>query len=111
MPVDIHEHIINISPSIKNERNLIKNQDNLQEISKKIGTLIDKLSALPNCKRIHLFLSVQSALAIEIGRKYQEGTHKNWVIHNYDAQSGRYIWALELSKTGFLRVVNGAGTR
>ena len=100
LPVDIQNHIINISPSVENERNLIKNQDNLQESSKIIGVLIDKLSALPNCKRIHLFLSVQSALAIEIGRKYQEGTHKNWVIHNYDAQSGAYNWALELSKSG-----------
>jgi hypothetical protein len=100
LPSDMQDYVIDISPSIARERNLIKNQDNLQHISKDIGVIIDKLSALPKCKRVHLFLSVQSALAIEIGRRYQEGTHKNWVIHNYDAQSGTYNWALELSKSG-----------
>lgn len=81
-------------------RNLIKNQDNLQEMSARIGELIDRLSALPGCKRIHLFLSVQSALAIEVGRRYQEGTQQNWVIHNFDPSSQSYTWALELSSSG-----------
>ena len=49
---------------------------------------------------MHLFLSIQSSLAIELGRCYQEGTHKNWVIHNFDAQAGEYNWAVELSKSG-----------
>ena len=44
-------------------------------------------------------------LAIEIGRKYQEGTHKNWVIHNYDAQFGAYNWAVELSKSGVMEYI------
>ena len=44
-------------------------------------------------------------LAIEIGRKYQEGTHKNWVIHNYDAHAGTYIWALELSKSDVMEYI------
>ncbi|MCJ8312385.1 MAG: SAVED domain-containing protein [Saccharospirillaceae bacterium] len=100
LPSNVQEYVIEISPSIARERNLIKNQDNLQHISKNIGVIIDKLSALPKCKRVHLFLSVQSSLAIEIGRRYQEGTHKKWIIHNYDAESGRYHWALELSKFG-----------
>ncbi|MGF1865299.1 SAVED domain-containing protein [Enterovibrio norvegicus] len=81
-------------------RNLIKNQDNLLEMSASIGALIDRLSALPGCKRVHLFLSVQSTLAIEIGRRYQEGIHQNWVIHNFDPSSQSYPWALELTKSG-----------
>jgi len=103
LPSNMQDYVIELSPSIACERNLIRNQDNLQHISKEIGVIIDKLSALSKCKRIHFFLSVQSALAIEIGRRYQEGTHKNWIIHNYDAQSGIYNWALELSKSGVVK--------
>lgn len=106
LPSDMQDYTIDISPNITHKRNLIKNQDNLQHISKYIGSAIDKLSALPKCKRVHLFLSVQSALAIEIGRRYQEGTHKNWVIHNYNAQAGEYDWALELSKNGVMEYIN-----
>ena len=100
LPSNIQGYTVDISPSVQQERNLIKNQNNLQQISRDIGILIDKLSALAGCKRVHLFLSVQSALAIEIGRRYQEGTHKNWVVHNYEPSSGTYNWAIELSKSG-----------
>ena len=53
-----------------------------------------------NCNKIHLFLSVQSTLALDIGKRYQEGIHKNWVIHNFNANKGMYDWAIELSKSG-----------
>ncbi|MBH0090841.1 SAVED domain-containing protein [Pseudoalteromonas sp. NSLLW218] len=81
-------------------RNLIKNQDNLQKLSTQVGELIDQLSSLNDCKKVHLFLSVQSTFAIEIGRRYQEGTQQDWVIHNFDPPSQAYTWALELSKSG-----------
>jgi len=83
-----------------NSRNLIKNQDNLQKLSTQVGELIDRLSSINGCNKIHLFLSVQSTFAIEIGRRYQEGTQQNWVIHNFDPPSQAYTWAIELSKSG-----------
>jgi len=42
-------------------------------------------------------------LALDIGRRYQEGMHKNWVIHNFDASKDKYNWAVELSKNGLSR--------
>ncbi|QFT13278.1 SAVED domain-containing protein [Vibrio sp. THAF190c] len=100
IPEEFRNSITMLFSEQGSSRNLIKNQDNLQEMSARIGELIDRLSALPGCKRIHLFLSVQSALAIEIGRRYQEGTQQNWVIHNFDPSSQSYTWALELSSSG-----------
>ncbi|EOV3440004.1 SAVED domain-containing protein [Vibrio parahaemolyticus] len=100
LPSELREFTKILEPTVAPERNLFKNQDNLNEIADKIGRHIDELSTLPGSKRIHLFLSVQSSLAIAIGRRYQEGMHKNWVIHNYDAQSGIYSWSVEMSKQG-----------
>jgi hypothetical protein len=68
-------------------------------LSNEIKGIIDRLSA-PETKKVHLFLSIQSSLAIELGRCYQEVTHKNWVIHNFNAQASEYNWAVELSKSG-----------
>lgn len=100
LPVSLREFTTILSPKVDSDRNLIQNQDNLDCISKVLQSLIDKLSANPNCKRVHLFLSVQSTLAIKIGSRFQEGIHKNWVIHNYNPAEGVYNWALELSKNG-----------
>ncbi|WP_157674081.1 SAVED domain-containing protein [Endozoicomonas ascidiicola] len=85
------------------ERNLIKNQENLMQLSTEVGRMIDNFSASTGCKRIHLFLSVQSSFAIELGRRYQEGTQKNWVIHNFNSERNTYEWALELSRHGVKR--------
>ena len=105
LPKELQTSTTLLSPTIKNHRNLIKNQDNLQQISAQIGKFIDTLSAIPNCKRVHLFLSVQSSLAIEIGRRYQEGTQKNWIIHNFDPSINSYNWSVELSKSGISKYI------
>ncbi|WP_318439331.1 SAVED domain-containing protein [Photobacterium leiognathi] len=100
LPVSLREHTTILSPQVGSDRNLVHNQENLERISKIVQTLIDKLSTNQNCKRVHLFLSVQSTLAIKIGSRFQEGIHKNWVIHNYNPAKGAYEWALELDKKG-----------
>ena len=88
-----------LKPSTQEDRNLVKNQDNLERLGMDIKRLIDQLNN-SEVLRVHLFLSVQSTLAIEIGRRFQEGMHRNWVIHNFDAQSGKYSSAIELNKNG-----------
>jgi len=32
-----------------------------------------------------MFLSVQISVALEIGRNYQEGMYKNYVVHNFNS--------------------------
>lgn len=100
LPTNLQNVTSMITPTTKTERNLILNQDNLQRISASLAAMIDALSREPDVKRVHLFLSVQSSLAIEIGRKFQEGIHKPWVIHNFDGINGQYNWALKLTKEG-----------
>lgn len=100
LPLELQDHTLFISSSIGCRRNLIKNEENLLEISSKIKHIIDDLSAKEGCIKIHLFLSIQASLALELGKNYQEGTHKNWVIHNFDASAGQYLWAIELLRDG-----------
>ncbi|WP_087109766.1 SAVED domain-containing protein [Parendozoicomonas haliclonae] len=100
LPVILQGHTTILSPNTDHGRNLIKNQENLARLSGEVSKLIDQMSALSGCKRIHLFLSVQSTLAIELGRRFQEGTHKNWIIHNFNPEKNSYDWSLELSRSG-----------
>lgn len=100
LPVKFKNNTVLVSSTAKAQRNLILNQDNLQRLSSSLLETIDALSRDPKVKRVHFFLSMQSSLAIEIGRRFQEGIHKTWVIHNYDGKNGQYNWALELSSEG-----------
>ncbi len=98
LPSEIQENALIIQPSSDSQRNLIMNQNNLHQISETLSKAIDQLSAEQSVKRIHLFLSVQSSLAIEVGRRFQEGIHKPWILHNYNGTE--YNWCVELSKVG-----------
>lgn len=100
LPENLREKTLILSSNQNTERNLVKNQENLNRISDEVCKVIDELSGKIGCKKIHLFLSVQSTLAIDIGRRYQEGIHKNWVIHNFSPETNSYTWSLELSKLG-----------
>jgi len=100
LPDFISGHTLILSPNIQLGRNLIKNQENLHLISGEVQNIIDRLSSLEGCEKVHLFLSVQSTLALDIGKRYQEGIHKNWIIHNYNGSLSEYDWAIELSKKG-----------
>ncbi len=105
LPDYIKDHTLSISPSIKEDRNLIKSQENLEQIAHEIKDIIDQLSRKEHCRAIHLFLSIQTPLALELGRNYQEGTHKKWVIHNFVAAQGKYIWAIQLSSDGIEKFI------
>lgn len=100
IPLNLIGHTLFIEPNSRSERNLIKNDENLQEAAQYIISKVDFLSRKENLKKIHLFLSIQSPLALAIGQRYQEGMHRNLVIHNFDAQVGKYVWGLELSSKG-----------
>ncbi|WP_111636855.1 SAVED domain-containing protein [Marinomonas shanghaiensis] len=100
LPEELRANTLIMSSNQNAERNMVKNQENLNRISAEICKVIDELSGKIGCKKIHLFLSVQSTLAIDIGRRYQEGIHKNWVIHNFSPEANSYTWSLELSKSG-----------
>lgn len=105
LPNKLKNHTLFIKASLQEDRLLIKNQDNLVEIVRKIQRLIDDLSGKQSCKKIHLFLSVQTSFAIELGRHFQEGIHKSWVIHNYSGKDSAYSWSIELNQDGIRRFV------
>jgi hypothetical protein len=100
IPQALKGHTLFINPSGLAERNLIENLETLREAASFISSKIDELSQHINARRIHLFLSIQAPLALAIGQRYQEGMHKKWVIHNFNAENWQYEWGLELSSSG-----------
>lgn len=106
LPSNLQEHTQFVSSSNGTGRLLISNQDNLREVVNKIVSIIDDLSLrVEGTQRIHLFLSVQTSFAIELGRNFQEGMHKNWIIYNFNGTEGKYTWALKLEKEKISRYI------
>jgi uncharacterized protein YacL (UPF0231 family) len=98
LPSELRDNTLEIRTNLKNERNLITNQSELEKISSEIQNIIDKYSSLVDCNEIHLFIAAQSTVALEIGRRFQEGIHKKWIVHNFNPTEGIYDWALQINK-------------
>lgn len=96
LPDEFKGHTLFISPNCETGHNLIMNQTNLLSVCHDIKVEVSRLSSIKGVEKIHFFLCVQSTLALAIGMKYQEGMHRNWVIHNYNGQKGTYDWSLEM---------------
>ncbi|MEH0020228.1 MAG: SAVED domain-containing protein [Desulfobacter sp.] len=99
----LKDHTLDIKTNLGNERNLITNQGELERVSFEIQGIIDTFSSLADCDEIHFFIAVQSTVALEIGRRFQEGIHKKWVIHNFNPTEGKYDWALQVNKNSIHR--------
>ncbi|AZG34007.1 SAVED domain-containing protein [Shewanella psychromarinicola] len=96
LPDEFKGHTLFIKPNCDVGHNLIMNQDNLLSICHEIKEEVSRLSSDNAVKKIHFFLCVQSCVALALGTKYQEGMHRNWVIHNYNGHKGEYDWFLEV---------------
>ncbi|NMH64457.1 SAVED domain-containing protein [Shewanella salipaludis] len=100
LPNLLKDHTIFISPNVSPKHNLVMNQENINRLTLEIKELVSEISRVENVNKIHFFVSAQSSIAISLGMRYQDGIHKNWVIHNFDAPTGTYTWAIELDKIG-----------
>jgi hypothetical protein len=68
----------------------------LNELSSYIATLWNKHT------KIHLFVSAQSSMCINIGKSYMNNAHGTLVLHNYDNNEKSYNWHIEFNKGAIL---------
>lgn len=60
----------------------------LKELSSYIATLSG------GNKKVHLFVSAQSSVCINIGRMYMNNAHGNLILHNYDHNEEKKNWSI-----------------
>lgn len=64
----------------------------LNELSAYIATLWNQH------KKVHLFVSAQSSMCINIGKSYMNNAHGVLVLHNYENNSKTYNWSIEFDR-------------
>lgn len=64
----------------------------LNEFSAYIATLWNQH------KKVHLFVSAQASMCINIGKSYMNNAHGVLVLHNYDNNAKSYNWSIEFDR-------------
>jgi len=66
------------------------------DLMKKVSGYISRLSG--GKKKVHLFVSAQASVCLNLGRFYMNNSHGKIVLHNYDHSSKSYNWSITYEK-------------
>jgi phage anti-repressor protein len=94
LPSFLQDSFVRIKSKSKFTHNLIKSQTTLQRIIEEIINELIRLNK--RCDRLHLFISAQSTVVFELGRRYQDGMIGDITIYNYNSIRKGYSWAISL---------------
>ncbi len=94
LPLCLQKSLTRIQPTVPQIHNLIKSETALKRIVEKIVNQLVQLSK--RCDRLHLFISAQSSVVFELGRRYQDGMIGNITIYQYVPTRKGYPWAISL---------------
>lgn len=92
LPEMIRDRTISVGLNSEFEFDALPCESVQDEIVNEIAHFLTSISKCTS--RIHLFICAQASIAIKLGRLYQNGMMGEIVIHNYDAPSKSYNWAI-----------------
>lgn len=78
------------------EDNVIRGKAQLIEYAQKIAEVIEEISASTSCKRVHLLISSQSSLALEVGKRIDNQRMAEITCYFFDIkqQEANYPWGI-----------------
>jgi len=92
LPIFLQDNIVKIKTTVDYTHNLIKSKKALERITENIINQMILLNK--KCDKLHIFISAQSSVVFELGRRYQDGMIGNIIVYNYDPIKKGYSWAI-----------------
>jgi hypothetical protein len=94
LPLFLQGNIVKIKTTVDHTHNLIRSRKTLERIVEKIINQMILVSK--KCNKLHLFISAQSSVVFELGRRYQDGMIGDINVYNYSPIKKGYSWAISL---------------
>lgn len=95
LPESIRDDYLEVELNVQRGREVIRSQAVLEQIAREIHFVQTQLSAKRN--KVHLFISAQANLVVDLGRLYQPGMSGMVCIHNYESGQNEYNWKLTIT--------------
>ena len=96
IPKYLQNSILFLQHSYGTGHDKLSNEEVQKELLKELSTYISLLWS--NHNKVHLFVSAQSSICINIGKIYMDNAHGTVVLHNYDNESKTYNWSIDFNK-------------
>lgn len=96
IPEYLQNNILHLKHSYGIGHDKLSNEEIQRELLNELSTYMASLWS--KHKKIHLFVSAQSSICINIGKSYMNNAHGVLILHNYDNNSKTYNWSIEYNR-------------
>ena len=96
IPMHLKNNILYLQNSYGIGHDKLSNEESQRELLNELSVYLASLWY--KHEKIHLFVSAQSSICINIGKSYMNNAHGVLVLHNYDNDTSKYNWSVEFHK-------------
>jgi len=96
IPKALKDNTLFLETSLGTGHDILSSEEVQTELLKELSNYMALLWNGHN--KIHLFVSAQASMCINIGKMYMNNAHGLLVIYNYDNKSRLYNWSIEFNK-------------
>jgi len=96
IPEALKDNTLFLETSLGTGHDILSSEEVQSELLKELSKYMASLWNEHN--KIHLFVSAQSSMCINIGKMYMNNAHGILVLHNYDNNSSTYNWSIEFDR-------------
>lgn len=96
IPPQLQNHVLFLKHSHGIGHDKLSNEEAQKALLKELSIYMATL--WNNHKKIHLFVSAQASMCINMGKIYMNNAHGVLVLHNYENNSNSYNWSIEFDR-------------
>lgn len=96
IPVELRDNTLYLTSSLDTRHDILSNEESQEILLKDISYYLRALSKTD--RNIHLFVSAQSSMCMNMGKHYMDNAHGTIVLHNYNNGTKTHDWTIEFNK-------------
>ncbi len=96
IPTFLQNTTLYLTSSEETRHDILSSEESQESLLKDISYYINRLSK-PN-RNIHLFVSAQSSMCMNMGKHYMDNAHGSIILYNYNNDTKTHDWSIKFNK-------------
>jgi len=96
IPIPLQNNTLYLTSSEETRHDILSNEEAQEVLLKDISYYLNSLSK-PN-RNIHLFVSAQSSMCMNMGKYYMDNAHWSIILYNYNNETTTHDWGIKFNK-------------
>ncbi len=96
IPPSLQNNTLYLTSSENTRHDILSSEEAQESLLKDISYYLNSLSK--SNRDIHLFVSAQSSMCMNIGKHYMDNAHGSIILYNYNNETKTHDWAIKFNK-------------